>query len=165
MMPTFRAVWVLACLAVACGCTSTRLSNVWSSPEVKGPVSFSNIVVACFFADEPSRRSAEDQLVTRIGEDRATPSYRLISLVDAKDTDKVQEVIEQEGFDGALVLRLVSVDKERAWVPGGASARPGYYELILRLLLTQLEQRVLRGAIRDRHDREHRDAHLQARQR
>jgi hypothetical protein len=119
-----RAACAFACVLFATGCTSTSLTNVWSSPDAAEALPFSDIVVACLFADESSRRSAEDHLTARIGSDRATPSYRLIALGDVKDTEKVQAVIEQQGFDGAIVMRLISVDKETVWVPGTVG-RPG----------------------------------------
>ena len=122
-----RALCAFVCVVVASGCTSTRLTEVWKSPDAPAKLTFDKIVVACFFADEVSRRAAEDELVARIGPDKATPSYELISLGEAKDVDALKAVVDKEHFDGALVMRLVGVDKERAWVPGTAGP-PGYYD-------------------------------------
>jgi hypothetical protein len=111
-------------LALA-GCATTSLENVWTSPEAPEKLAFSNLVVACLFTDDVARRSSEDSLVRRIGEDRATPSYSVISLKDSGNTEKVREVIEREGFDGAVVMRLLDVSQQRNWVPG-APRRPVY---------------------------------------
>ena len=121
-----RAICLVVCVIATGGCTSTRLTEVWKSPDAPDKLDYSRIVVACLFADETSRRAGEDQLVERIGEG-ATPSYRLVSLEVARDDETMQALIERERFDGAVVMRLVSVDKERTWVPGTVG-RPAYYD-------------------------------------
>ncbi|MFG0283399.1 MAG: hypothetical protein ACF8R7_03165 [Phycisphaerales bacterium JB039] len=122
-----RALCALAVVITLCGCTSTRLTTVWKAPDAPEKIEFSSVVVACLFPDETARRAAEDQLVARIGPQRATPSYQLLSLEDAQDPDVVRRRLADAGFDGALVMRVISVDKEQTWTPG-APGRPIYYD-------------------------------------
>ena len=123
----FRALCAVVILAPLCGCTSTRLTTVWKAPDAPERIQLSNVVIACLFTDETARRAAEDQLVQRIGPEHATPSYELLTLAESQDPDVVRTRLADAGFDGGLVMRVVSVDKEQTWTPGTAG-RPVYYD-------------------------------------
>jgi hypothetical protein len=120
-----RTLCVLACALATGGCSSTRLVDVWSSPNAPTTLKFSRVVTVCLFKDEISRRAGEDELVERIGPERATPSYRIMSLEQARDKDAARAIIERGEYDGAVVMRLVSVERQQTWVPG-TPRPPGY---------------------------------------
>lgn len=122
-----RLLAVLATIALLCGCSSTRLTTVWRAPDAPARIEFKNVVVACLFTEETARRASEDQLVARIGPEHATPSYMLLTLAESQDPDVVEERLAEAGFDGGLVMRIISVDKEQTWTPG-TPGRPVYYD-------------------------------------
>ena len=68
----------------------------------------------------------EDELVKRLN-GKATASYTMDfkSLDTSNGSRAIEEKLKSEGFDGALVMRLVDVEKELNYVPG--STYPTYY--------------------------------------
>jgi hypothetical protein len=44
-----------------------------------------------------------------------------------RDRNKAKAWVKQEGFDGAVIMRPVAVDKETSYVPGQAYVVPSHY--------------------------------------
>jgi hypothetical protein len=49
-----------------------------------------------------------------------------------KNEREIREKIKEDGFDGAVTMSLVDVDKERNYTPGNISAFPEYYRTFSR---------------------------------
>jgi hypothetical protein len=119
-------IWVLicSCILFACG-PSTKIENSWHDPNVtKDQSQISKFVVMALLKNEATRRITEDNLA-RMYSGKAVQSYTILGmgqLVENEQyyTDKFKEL----GFDGAIVMRLVKVEKEVGYVPG---TYPGYY--------------------------------------
>jgi hypothetical protein len=121
-MRWFLGLGAVAALA-ACAPT-TELTNTWKDPAADS-VQFKKVLAACMCKDPGTRRTIEDQLVKRIT--GSTPSYTLIPDDELHDREAARAKVRQAGFDGAVVMFLVSVDKTATYVPGQAYAVPVGY--------------------------------------
>lgn len=102
-----------AVLALA-ACSTTHITSSWRGPAA-GPVRFQKIAALALVANEASRREAEDEMVKQIRHGTAVPGYALFQARELEDHETVKAKLRDGGFDGALVLRLVRVEKEHSW--------------------------------------------------
>jgi len=109
-------------------CMSTTLTTSWvdtASPTRLND--FKKILVISAMPDETSRRTSEDKLVSML-QGRGTPSYLYPkNIVKGVDVTSLIESLKIEGYDGAIVMRLIDVDKELQYTPGAYSTYPTYY--------------------------------------
>ena len=110
-----RKTFVRAGLALSAlclmSCASTRMTSTWKDPNYTGgPLK----KVAVFYVDkdESVRRSVEDQVARGLpAGTQGVPGYTLFPTLD-KDIEKIRIRLNQEGFDGALVGRLVEIVRD-----------------------------------------------------
>jgi hypothetical protein len=120
-----RLIRSLVCLALLAACApSTEVLNSWSDPSA-GQVRFKKMLNVCACKDEAMRRTVEDQLTKRIT--GSTPSYTILSEDDLQDRESAKAKVKAGGYDGAVVMVLVSVDRTQTYVPGSAYAVPAPY--------------------------------------
>ncbi|HYS69335.1 MAG TPA: hypothetical protein VEM14_03790 [Gemmatimonadaceae bacterium] len=101
------------------------MTNSWKDPTV--PVRKYQKVLAVFITkDGTIRRTAEDQMARRIP--NAVASYTVLPEEALQDQAKAKEWVQQNGFDGAVLMRPVALDKETNYVPGsgGYTVPAGY---------------------------------------
>src|SRR5690242_7616211 len=118
----------LAVLALAAGCSTTSMLSVWKKPGT-GPLEFKKVAVIAPVKDASLRRSVEDQVVGSLKMGHSVPSYTLFGPNKISDPPAVKAALREQGFDGAVVIRIASVDQESSWVPGtgyGFGAWPMY---------------------------------------
>jgi len=115
--------FVMAALLAACAPT-TQVVNSWKDPAASS-VEFKKVLAACMCRDAAMRRTVEDGLSKRIK--GSTPSYTLISDDELKDREAAKAKVREAGFDGAVVMFLVNVDRTATYVPGQAYAVPAAY--------------------------------------
>lgn len=113
-----------AALLLAACARSTEIVNTWHDPAVE-QLHFTKVLAVCMCRDAGVRRTVEDRLAQRIK--NAVPAYTIIPDAELADVDKMKARVQQEGFDGAVVVRLVGIDKEHTYVPGSAYAVPAPY--------------------------------------
>lgn len=96
-------------LAGLAGCYhSTHLANTWHDPTA-GPLHFQKTVVAFATTDEGLRRTVEDRLAQRVP--NSVPSYRIVpSAGNAQDSTAIRQRFADQGFDGAVIMRVADVD-------------------------------------------------------
>lgn len=118
---------LLTTMIVSCGPTIT-VGKTWRDPDTTiNSSTFHKVLVAAFLKTENGRRNAEDELVSLL-KVPATQSYSYFpGQIKESDRDSLVAKLKTDGFDGALVLRLVDVDKEINYVPGSYSTYPVYY--------------------------------------
>jgi hypothetical protein len=108
----------LACAAaLVSACASTAILSTWKEPGV-GQVAFHKVLVLAPGRDPSIRRAAEDELVSRITRVLAVPSYTLIPDNEMGSQEAIRARAVAAGFDGAVVMRVVSVNRQATWVPG-----------------------------------------------
>jgi hypothetical protein len=124
-----RSITTVAALllaTVAASCASTEMTSTWTDPSAKG-ASLSKIAVICLARDPGLRRMAEDTMASRLRGAQAVPSYRVLGDVDIKDKDAVKAKLQEQGFQGALVMRLGKVTEQVSAVGGPYGSFDGYY--------------------------------------
>jgi hypothetical protein len=120
-----RLIRSLVCLALLAACApTTEVLNTWADPSA-GQVRFKKMLNVCACKDEAMRRTVEDQLTKRIT--GSTSSYTILSQDDLQDRESAKAKVKAGGYDGAVVMVLVSVDRTQTYVPGSAYAVPAPY--------------------------------------
>lgn len=109
-------------------CNSTKITSTWREPNKEVSLQKLNkVLVVALLQDETSRRKAEDQMVSYFyGKGVASYDY-LDKSVSEKNEDAIREKIKKDGFDGAVTMRLLDVDKEETYARGNISMYPAYY--------------------------------------
>lgn len=112
-----RLLAVAALSLLLNACASTTLSSEWKNPNYTGgPIR--KLAVFVMTPDDNLRRFAEDQAVQRLPKGTVgVAGYTMFPKVSEGDKDKVRARLVQDGFDGAMVTRLVSNDKTQTYVP------------------------------------------------
>jgi hypothetical protein len=119
-MERAHSILQLGILSLTLGaCSSTAILSSWRAPDV-GRISFNRVLVHAPLKEPSLRRSAEDTLAGEIKNAHGVPSYTLISAEEMGDYELVRRRAVEGGFDGLVVFRVVSVDKQATWVPGAA---------------------------------------------
>ena len=111
----------------SCG-SSTHIEKSWRDPEVTVDMARLNkVLVMALLKNETNRRVAEDQLVALLnGKGVASYNYFASGIPENKE-DEIRQKLKDEGFDGAIVMRLIDVDKDVKYVPGSFNTFPVYY--------------------------------------
>jgi len=112
---------IVASIGLASCSASTTLKNSWRDPSFTGPLDFNKVLVIMVTKDGSTRRTVEDAVVKRITARRhveAVPSYTVLMDSDLQNKDRAHQIVADAGFDGAVAMRIVGVDKETNYVPG-----------------------------------------------
>ncbi|MFM9910125.1 MAG: hypothetical protein ACKVOW_12285 [Chitinophagaceae bacterium] len=113
---------------IAASCTSTKITSSWREPDKTVTVDKLNkVLVVALFKDETSRHKAEDQMAGYLNEKGFVSYNYLKESFDKKNEDALREKIKADGFDGAVTMRLVDVDKQENYTRGNISSYPAYY--------------------------------------
>ncbi len=124
---------ILALSAVAAGlagCASTSFVSTWKEP-IDGPFNFRGKRVAAVVvsASESVRRPAEDALAREISKRGAqgTPSYTIVKGEPPKDEAAARKLLQDADIEGAVLMRVVSSEKETSHSPGTGWYGAPYY--------------------------------------
>ena len=121
------ALFIISVIALN-ACTSTKITNIWREPnkEVSIP-KLDKVLVVALFKDETSRRKAEDEMVGFLNGKGVVSYEYLDNTISAKNEEVIREKIKNDGFDGAITMRLVDVEKDKIYSPANYSLYPQYY--------------------------------------
>lgn len=128
------------------GCASVRLTDTWKAPEVK-ELRFSKIVAVAIAPRKEQRLAAEDEIVAELsGLGPLSQSlHRLMPDISLDDVEEAKRTLTEAGFDGAVVVRVVSGDSRfRLQYSGGRSEFSGLQGVLqdgmpAQALATELE--------------------------
>lgn len=122
-----RIAYAVGILAIS-SCSSTKITSTWQEPNKEISLhKLNKVLVVALFQNETSRRKAEDQMVEYFnGKGVASYDY-LDKNISAKNEDVIRAKIKNDGFDGAVTMRLLDVDKEEVYSRGNMSMYPLYY--------------------------------------
>ena len=115
---------VAAVLLSACATSTTQVVNSWKDPAAAG-TRFKKVLTVCACKDAGTRRTVEDRLAAAI--EGSQPAYSVLSDDQLADRGKTNAALHAGGFDGVVMMRLVSVDKSATYVPGSAYVVPVGY--------------------------------------
>jgi hypothetical protein len=109
-------------------CTATRITSSWREPDKTVYLNnLEKVLVVALFKDETSRRKAEDQMVAYLN-GNGLPSYKYLDAdFNKKNEEGIRNKIRDDGFDGAVTMRLMDIEKEKVYTSGNISMYPAYY--------------------------------------
>lgn len=108
---------VFSCLMILIeSCSSSSLVDIWNDPTYhESPLK--KILIIAIRKDPVQRRIWEDAFVSELSEHgvNATSSYHLFPDV-LPDTNQVIQTVQEKGYDGILVTRLLLAETETHYV-------------------------------------------------
>ena len=117
----------IICMIALSSCTSTQITSTWREPNRTVSLNKLNkVLVVALFQNETSRRKAEDQMVGYLNGIGVASYDYLDKSISEKNEDAIREKIKRDGFDGAVTMRLVDVEKDN-FAPNNFSNYPNYY--------------------------------------
>ncbi len=115
-----KSIWktiAVPMLLVCAGCASTQLTETWRNPGVP-PLTFQKVLVMAVEKSPTLRRIAEDEMVRALQPTQAVPSYRILSEAEIQNPVQALAHLTQNGFDGAVIMSVVSDNTRVTYVPG-----------------------------------------------
>lgn len=108
-------------------CSSTKITSSWREPDKTLTINQLNkVLVVALFNNETNRHKAEDQMAGYL-KGKGVVSYNYFSdKFDRKNEDVIRESIAAAGFDGAVTMRLIDVEKEKIYMPSNMPLYPAY---------------------------------------
>jgi hypothetical protein len=119
--------FAVAALASVVACAATRIETQWKDPAATAEdFAFQRVIAIAQVEDGTTRRVAEDEIVrvllagprAKARGMEAAPSYPLIAAEALGDVAAMRAKVEAGGFDGAVVMRLISSEERVTYVPG-----------------------------------------------
>ena len=110
-------------------CSSTKITNSWREPNTQlHNGDWNKILVVALLKNETNRRKVEDELLNYLN-GKGIVSYQYLNEdFNKMDEDKFRNKIKADGFDGAITMRLIDVDKEKVFIPEQQNLYPIYYQ-------------------------------------
>ncbi len=112
-----------AAMLFAAGCATTQMLSTWKDPTQQLS-DMRRVLIIAPSQDSGIRRAAEDELARKVP--GGVPSYTVIADDELDDEPLIKSKVTAGGFDGVVVFRVVSVEKEATWVPGNYGTYYGY---------------------------------------
>ncbi len=115
-------------LIVLSSCSSTQIISTWREPNKEVNLNKLNkVLVVALFQNETTRRKVEDQLVGYLN-GKGVASYDYLDRgISETNEGVIREKIKKDGFEGAVTMRLLDVDKEKAYTRSNIALYPSYY--------------------------------------
>ena len=110
--------------AVLGGCASTQVVSAWKDPALNR-VPFGKVLVVFQHSDSALRHAMERTMAAEIR--NAVPAHAVFRDEEVRDMELVKSRVRQEGFDSAVIMRIVGVEREVSYVPGRVYAVPSHY--------------------------------------
>ena len=105
------------------GCDKSKLIHSWADPDA-GNYQFTKPIVVFVMEDKEIRETAEEAIVRNVKKVQAYPSYIVLREGELKDTEKAKARLREDGYDGAIVVRLVGIESN---IDYAAAPSPNYY--------------------------------------
>ncbi len=126
--------FLIAIIAVssltACSTTQTNIPLSWRNPGYEQTV-FKKLLVIGVGENQESRQAFEDAFAKALVDagGAAQASWGVLPQSTQLSEEQIRGAIEGGGFDGVLITRLLSVDKDQEYVPGSTYNHPrtSYY--------------------------------------
>ncbi|MGD0037513.1 MAG: hypothetical protein ABSC53_09500 [Bacteroidota bacterium] len=102
-------------------CATSRLTNVWKSPEYKNPP-MTNMLIIAAKNNSVNRHLWEDVIVAELSVRgvKSTPSYRLFAD-SIPNPEQVRAAVQEKKFDGVLFIRRLPTELSTNYKPGNVS--------------------------------------------
>ena len=102
---------------VACG-SNTSIEQSWKPPG-GASAELRKVVTVMLWKNPGVRRSAEDELAARLQKAGvyAVPAYTVLSDQEVADPALARARLQAQGFDGAIVMRVIGREQQIHYVP------------------------------------------------
>jgi len=116
---------VLASWLVSGCAPATKLTNAWVDASYKGPP-FQNLLVLGISKVPSTRRTFEDEFSAKLRAAgvKAVPGYTVLPESGKVETPVLAGILKKMGADGAIVARVLDVDRRTAYSPGYVTVIP-----------------------------------------
>lgn len=123
-----RKYLLLTGLVLLTACNSTKIVSSWHEPNKTITISNLNkVLVVALFKNETTKHKVEDEMVSYLAGKGVVSYNYLDDSFNKKNEDAIRKAIKADGFDGAITMRLIDVDKEQVYTPENTSLYPNYY--------------------------------------
>jgi len=134
--PASRLAGCLLAITIS-SCSSTHVVTQWQDPATAHLV-FSKVLTLVMGGDQSLVRAGEEDLCRQVRKVACKPAYLAMPDSMRSDIPAAKELVRKEGFDGALVFRVVSAREKVTYGPPSygptfwgyyryAQANPGSY--------------------------------------
>jgi len=121
--------YALAAVALlATACAGTKWVDTWTEPAAAGRPPMKKVLVIGMSADMANRRAFESAMTAALQSFKveATPSAQVLPEGKVSE-DELRAKVKEQGYDGVLITRLVSVDEQTDYVPPSSGVVVGGY--------------------------------------
>ena len=104
-------------LLLSCG-SSTSIVHSWKDPDSStAKEKLKKVLIIALVRDEATRRTVENKIAARNPIFHSSFAFLNEKNLDLSKDERLK-ILRDENFDGAITMRLVSVEKETYYVPG-----------------------------------------------
>jgi len=122
-------LWAALASAFLISCSGTQITSSWRDPEKHiHSGDWKKVLVVALLKNETNRRRAEDEMVTYLHGKGVTSYSYLGESFNPKDDEALRTKIKKDGFDAAITMRLIDIDKEKVYTPAQHNSYPVYYD-------------------------------------
>jgi hypothetical protein len=115
-------------ISIIFSCSTTHITSSWREPEKQITVDQLNkVLVVALFKNETSRHKAEDEMVSYLSGKGVVSYDYLDDNFNKQNEEGIRDKIKADGFDGAITMRLLDVEKDKGYSPGVINSYPSYY--------------------------------------
>ena len=131
-MRFFRFRWILFLLILLAAPRfsvlegGTKIVKQWASPDIAN-YQFDHVLAICIIKDQTTRELVESAMAARARKSNALPSYNILQEADLRDKELAKQKILKMGFDGAVIMRPLSVKDRVTYVPGSYPSHYGSF--------------------------------------
>lgn len=120
-------------ISLLSACSTTRITSSWSEPDKQISIDqLKKVLVVALFKNETSRHKSEDEMAGYL-KGSAVVSYDYLNdSFNKQNEEGIRDKIKADGFDGAITMRLLDVEKDTAYSPGIINSYPSYYRSFSR---------------------------------
>ena len=113
--PASRIAGCLLAITLS-SCSATHVVTRWQDPATSH-IAFTKVLTLVIGGDQSLVRAGEEDLCRQVTRVPCKPAYLAIPDSMRSDIDAAKALVRKEGFDGALVFRVVSDREQVTYVP------------------------------------------------
>jgi len=115
MRPASRLAGCLLAITLS-SCSSTHVVTRWQDPATSH-IAFTKVLTLVIGGDQSLVRAGEEDLCRQVAKVPCKPAYLAMPDSMRGDIPAAKALVHKEGFDGALVFRVVSDREQVTYVP------------------------------------------------